>query len=42
VKVSIEGAGAPRHRGIVAVPPRHAAPRPVKVALTASEGGDRQ
>ncbi len=41
MKVNIEGAGAPRHRGIVAVPPRHAAPGPVKVALTASEGGDR-
>ena len=41
MKVNIEGTGVLRHRGIVAVPPRHAAPVPVKLALTASEGGDR-
>jgi hypothetical protein len=41
VKVKIEGAGTPRQRGIAAVPPRHAAPVPAKLALTASKGGNR-
>jgi hypothetical protein len=41
VTVHIEGAGTPRQRGIVAVPRRHAAAVPVKLALTASKGGNR-
>jgi hypothetical protein len=40
VKVNIEGAGALRQRGIVAVPPRPV-PVPVKLALTAGKGGNR-